>query len=57
MIDVGYSPQYGARPLRRYIQSSAETLIAKAILMGDVGSGDTLVLDTEDNELVCKTKS
>ena len=57
MIDVGYSPQYGARPLRRYIQSSAETLIAKAILKGDVGSGDTLVLDMEDNELVCKAKS
>ncbi len=57
MIDVGYSPQYGARPLRRYIQSSAETLIAKAILKGNIGSGDTLVLDFENDELVCKIKS
>ena len=47
---------YGARPLKRYLQSSAETLIAKAILRGDLSAGSTLVLDVENGELVCKKK-
>ena len=54
LIDRGFDPVYGARPLKRYLQSSAETLIAKAILRGDLSAGSTLVLDTEDGELVCK---
>ena len=56
LIDRGFNPVYGARPLKRYLQSSAETLIAKAILRGDLSAGSTLVLDTENGELVCKTK-
>ena len=56
LIDRGFDPVYGARPLKRYLQSSAETLIAKAILRGDLSAGSTLVLDTENGELVCKTK-
>ena len=53
IIDRGYDPVYGARPLRRYLQSTAETLIAKVILKGDFGTGTTLVLDVENGELVC----
>ncbi len=53
IIDRGYDPVYGARPLRRYLQSTAETLIAKVILRGDFGTGTTLVLDVENGELVC----
>ena len=56
LIDRGFDPVYGARPLKRYLQSSAETLIAKAILRGDLSAGSTLVLDTENGELVCKKK-
>jgi ATP-dependent Clp protease ATP-binding subunit ClpB len=56
IIDRGYDPVYGARPLKRYLQSAAETLIAKEILRGDVGAGGTLVLDTEQGELVCRKK-
>ena len=56
LIDQGFDPVYGARPLKRYLQSSAETLIAKAILRGDLSAGSTLVLDVENGELVCKKK-
>ena len=56
VIERGYDPLYGARPLKRYLQSSAETLIARRILSGDLPSGSTLVLDVKDGELVCDVK-
>ena len=54
MIDRGFDPVYGARPLKRYLQSSAETLIAKEILRGELPAGSTLVLDAENGRLVCR---
>ncbi len=56
LIQRGYDPIYGARPLKRYLQSSAETLIAKSILRGDLPAGSTLVLDVEEGELTCRKK-
>ncbi len=56
IIDSGYDPIYGARPLKRYLQSAAETLIAKEILRGEISQGTTLVLDTEGGKLVCRTE-
>ena len=56
LIQRGYDPIYGARPLKRYLQSSAETLIAKSILRGDLPAGSTLVLDVEDGKLTCRKK-
>ena len=56
IIDQGFDPIYGARPLKRYLQSAAETLIAKRILSGDLAVGSTLVLDVEDGRLVCRTR-
>lgn len=53
IIDNGYDPVYGARPLKRYLQSSAETLIAKEILAGNFDTGTALVLDAKDGKLVC----
>ncbi len=53
-IERGYDPVYGARPLKRYLQSTAETLIAKEILKGDIGMGSHLVIDAENGELVCR---
>ena len=53
IIEKGYDPVYGARPLKRYLQSAAETLIAKEILRGNLDSGSTLVLDAENGNLVC----
>ena len=56
VIDNGYDPVYGARPLRRYLQKYVETLTARKILSGEVHTGDTLVLDVENGEYVVKVK-
>ena len=56
VIENGYDPIYGARPLKRYLQNYVETLAAKKILSGDVHQGDTLVLDVKDGEFVINTK-
>ena len=56
IIDRGYDPVYGARPLKRYLQSAAETLIARKILSGDIPAGATLVVDEQDGELTCRTE-
>ena len=56
IIERGFDPIYGARPLKRYLQSAAETLIAKEILRGDLAAGSTLVLDAENGELTCRKK-
>ena len=54
IIERGFDPLYGARPLRRYLQSSVETLIARRILSGEVAPDSTIVVDAEDGELVCR---
>ena len=51
ITDHGYDPVYGARPLKRYMQKHVETLAAKLILGGEVGTGDTIVIDVENNHL------
>ena len=56
VIENGYDPVYGARPLKRYLQNYVETLAAKKILSGDVHQGDTLVLDVKDGEFTVSTK-
>ena len=56
VIENGYDPVYGARPLKRYLQNYVETLAAKKILSGDVHAGDVLVLDVKDGEFVINTK-
>ena len=53
IIDCGFDPLFGARPLRRYLQSTVETLIARTILSGDISSGSTIIIDCSDGELVC----
>ena len=56
VIDNGYDPVYGARPLKRYLQKYVETLTARKILSSEVHTGDTLVLDVENGEYVVKVK-
>ena len=56
IIDHGFDPVYGARPLKRYLQSKAETLIARKILSGDLPLGATLTVDETDGELVCEVR-
>ena len=55
IIERGYDPLYGARPLRRTLQSSVETLLARTILSGDLAEGATITVDAENGELVCRT--
>ncbi len=52
VIERGYDPLYGARPLRRVLQSSVETLVARTILRGDISAGSTITVDARDGELV-----
>ncbi|HBA63206.1 MAG TPA: ATP-dependent chaperone ClpB [Lachnospiraceae bacterium] len=51
IIEGGYDPTYGARPLKRYLQKYVETLAAKLILQGNVGSGDVIELDVVNGKL------
>ena len=51
IIDAAYDPQFGARPLRRYVQHTVETLIARRILTGDILPGATLRVDVKDGAL------
>ena len=55
-VDNGYDPQFGARPLKRYIQKNVETLAAKAILEGRFMEGDTMLVDVKDGQLVISKK-
>ena len=54
IIDRGFDPLYGARPLRRYLQSNVENLIARTILSGDLSAGSTLTIDVANNDLICR---
>ena len=51
VVEGGYEPMYGARPLKRYLQKNVETLLAKKILRGDVHMGEEIVLDVKDDAL------
>ena len=52
VIENGYDPVYGARPLKRFLQKNVETLVARAILSNKLAMGDTVLIDTEDGQLV-----
>jgi ATP-dependent Clp protease ATP-binding subunit ClpB len=54
VIDQGYDPVYGARPLRRYIQKNVETMAAKIILAGDINEGSVITIDSDGSELTAK---
>ena len=51
VIENAYDPLYGARPLRRYLQHTVETLISRAIIAGEVAEGQTLTVDGKDGAL------
>ena len=56
VVEGGYEPMYGARPLKRYLQKHVETLAAKLILQGDIGSEDVILIDVEGDKLTAKIK-
>ena len=56
VADHGYEPMYGARPLKRYLQKSVETLAARLILSDGVDAEDTILIDVEYDQLIAKVK-
>jgi len=54
IVDAAYDPQYGARPLRRYVQHTVETMLSKKILRGELSPGQTVTVDAVNGELVMK---
>ena len=56
IVEGGYDPMYGARPLKRYLQKNVETLAARLILAGNVGREDTILIDAKDGKLKADVK-
>ena len=56
VVEGGYDPMYGARPLKRYLQKNVETLAARLILAGNVGRGDTILIHVRDGKLEAVVK-
>ena len=56
IVDGGYDVTFGARPLKRYIESNVETKVARAILKGNMDEGDTIVVDAKDGEITVSSK-
>ena len=56
IVEGGYDPMYGARPLKRYLQKNVETLAARLILAGNVGRGDIILIDAADGKLKADIK-
>ena len=56
IVEHGYDPVYGARPLKRFLQKYVETLAAKLILADEVREGDTILIDVEGDHLTARVK-
>ena len=54
IVDAAFDPQFGARPLRRYVQHTVETMIAKRILQGNVAPGSELTVDVANDQLIIR---
>ena len=54
IVDASYNPEFGARPLRRYVQHTVETMLSKRILAGNILPGQTVTVDYENGELTMK---
>lgn len=57
VVDGGYEPMYGARPLKRYLQKHVETLAARLLLEGNVGRGDVIIIDVTDGRFNARVKA
>ena len=56
VVEGGYDPMYGARPLKRYLQKHVETLAARLMLQGEIGTGQTIVIDAADGKLTARSR-
>ncbi len=57
VAEAGYDPNYGARPLKRYLQKNVETLAARLMLEGGIGAGETILIDVTDGKLTARSKT
>ena len=57
IVDSAYDPVYGARPLKRFMQKTVETLAARLILSDSVTMGDTIVVDVKEGALAAERES
>ena len=56
IVDNGFDPMYGARPLKRYVQKTVETLAAKLILAGNIDAQSVILIDVEDGKLTARAE-
>lgn len=56
ILNKAYNVQYGARPVKRYIQSEIETDVSKMIIRGTVDDGDTIIIDADENNIIVNKK-
>ncbi len=56
VIDAAYNPEFGARPLRRYVQHTVETMLSKRLLAGEILPGQTVTVDSQDGQLTVRTE-
>ena len=54
IVDNGYDPIYGARPLKRFVQKNVETLAGKLILSDGISEGETILIDYDENGLTAR---
>ena len=57
IVENGFDPMYGARPLKRYVQKTVETLAAKLILSGNINTGDNIVVDLAEGKLTAMAQA
>ena len=56
IVDNGFDPMCGARPLKRYVQKTVETLVAKLILAGNIDAQSVILIDVEDGKLTARAE-
>ena len=52
IVDEAYNPEFGARPLRRYVQHTVETMLSRKLLQGDLRPGSTVTVDEDQGQLI-----
>ena len=55
LMDLGYDPIYGARPMKRVLQSRIETLVARKLIAGDILPGQTILIDVSGDDFIATT--
>ena len=56
LVEKGYDPEFGARPLRRVIQDHVEDTLSEDLLAGKFGPGDAVIVDVEDDKIIVRTE-